>query len=65
MRYRVTKTHGLLYYAVNDNEALVHDTPDPTRLLDMSVFADGDTASKPDWPARWSIPMRNTANRVQ
>jgi hypothetical protein len=49
---RVTEIHGLLYYAVHESEALAHDAPDPTRPLDLSVYADGDPAPKPDWPAR-------------
>jgi len=49
---RVTEIHGLLYYAVHESEGLAHDTPDPTRPLDLSVYADGDPAPKPDWPAR-------------
>jgi hypothetical protein len=49
---RVTEIHGLLYYAVHESEGLAHDAPDPTRPLDLSVYADGDPAPKPDWPAR-------------
>jgi hypothetical protein len=52
MRHRVTEIHGLLYYTVHDNESLAHDAHDPTRSLDLSVYADGDTAPKPDWPTR-------------
>jgi len=48
MRHRVTETHGLLYYAANDNEVLAHDALDPTRPLDLSVYVDGDPAPKPD-----------------
>lgn len=49
---RVTEIHGLLYYAVHENEALAHDAPDPTQPLDLSVYVDGDLAPKPDWSAR-------------
>ena len=52
MRHRVAEIHGLLYYAVNENEALANDALDPTRPLDLSVYADGDPAPEPDWPAR-------------
>jgi hypothetical protein len=52
MRPRVDEIHGLLYYAVHSNEALAHDAPDPTRPLDLSIYADGDLAPTPDWPAR-------------
>lgn len=52
MGHRVTEIHGLLYYAVNGNEALAQEALDPTRSLDLSVYADGDPAPKPDWPAR-------------
>jgi hypothetical protein len=52
MRNRVTEIHGLLYYVVNENEALANDALDPTRPLDLSVYADGDPAPKPDWAAR-------------
>jgi hypothetical protein len=52
MRHRVTEIHGLLYYVVNEKEALAHDALDPTRSLDLSVYADGDPAPKPDWPVR-------------
>lgn len=52
MRHRVTEIHGLLYYVVNENEVLAYDGLDPTRPLDLSVYADGDRAPKPDWPAR-------------
>jgi hypothetical protein len=51
----VAEIHGLLYYAVHENDealALAHDAPDPTRPLDLSVYADGEPAPKPDWPAR-------------
>ena len=49
----VTEMHGLLYYAVHESDqALAHDAPDPTRPLDLSVYADGELAPKPDWPAR-------------
>lgn len=51
-RHRVTEIHGLLYFVANENEALAHDALDPTQALDLSVYADGDTAPKPDWPAR-------------
>jgi hypothetical protein len=46
----VNELHGLLYYAVQEDEALAVDAPDPTRPIDLSVYADGDRAS--DWPAR-------------
>lgn len=52
MKPRVTEIHGLLYYAVHESEGLAHDAPDPTRPLDLSVYADGNPAPKPDWPAR-------------
>ncbi|KAF8467914.1 thioredoxin-like protein [Russula ochroleuca] len=52
VQHRVTEIHGLLYYAVHESEALAHDAPDPTRPLDLSVYADGELAPKPDWPAR-------------
>ena len=52
MRPSVDELHGLLYYAVHQNEALAHDAPDPTRPLDLSVYADGDRAPTPDWPSR-------------
>jgi hypothetical protein len=55
MRPRVDEIHGLLYYAVHSNEALAHDAPDPTRPLDLSIYADGDLAPTPDWPARVSL----------
>jgi len=48
----VDEIHGLLYYAVNENEVLSHDALDPSQPLDLSVYADGDPAPKPDWPAR-------------
>lgn len=49
----VTEMHGLLYYAVHESDqALAHDAPDPTRPLDLSVYADGELAPKPDWLAR-------------
>lgn len=48
----MTEIHGLLYYAVNENGEVAHDSLDPTRPLDLSVYADGDPAPKPDWPAR-------------
>jgi hypothetical protein len=50
MRPRVDEIHGLLYYAVQENEALADDAPDPTRPIALSVYADGDPA--PIWPAR-------------
>jgi len=50
MRPRVDEIHGLLYYALQENEALADDVPDPTRPIDLSVYADGDPA--PNWPAR-------------
>jgi hypothetical protein len=50
VRPRVDEIHGLLYYAVQENEALADDLPDPTRPIDLSVYADGDPA--PNWPAR-------------
>jgi hypothetical protein len=46
----VNELHGLLYYAVQENEALADDAPDPTRPIDLSVYADGDRTS--DWSAR-------------
>jgi len=52
MRPSADELHGLLYYAVHQNEALAHDAPDPTRPLDLSVYADGDRAPTPDWPSR-------------
>ena len=48
----MTAINGLLYYVVNEKEALAHDALDPSRSLDLSVYADGDPAPKPDWPAR-------------
>jgi hypothetical protein len=50
VRPRVGEIHGLLYYAVQENDALADDVPDPTRPIDLSVYADGDPA--PNWPAR-------------
>jgi hypothetical protein len=55
MSHRVTEIHGLLHYVVNENEALAHDALDPSRSLDLSVYADGDPAPKPDWPARMKL----------
>jgi hypothetical protein len=52
MGHRVAEIHGLLYYVVNENEALAQDALDPSQSLDLSVYADGDPAPKPDWPAR-------------
>jgi hypothetical protein len=52
MRPSVDELHGLLYYAVHQNEALAHDAPDPTRPLALSVYADGDRSPTPDWPSR-------------
>ena len=52
MGHRVNEIHGLLYYTVNENEALAYDALDPSRSLDLSVYANGETAPKPDWPAR-------------
>ncbi|KAI9437613.1 thioredoxin-like protein [Lactarius indigo] len=52
MRPRVDEIHGLLYYAVHQEETLAHDAPDPTRPLSLSVYADGDPAPTPDWAAR-------------
>ena len=52
MRPSVDELHGLLYYAVHQNEALAHDAPDPTRPLDLSVYADGVRSPTPDWPSR-------------
>ena len=49
-RVDVDEIHGLLYYAVQENEALADDLPDPTRPIDLAVYADGDPA--PNWPAR-------------
>jgi hypothetical protein len=46
----VNELHGLLYYVVQENEALADDAPDPTRPIDLSVYADGNPA--PDWLAR-------------
>jgi hypothetical protein len=46
----VNELHGLLYYAVQENEALADDVPDPTRPIDLSVYADGNPAQ--DWPTR-------------
>jgi hypothetical protein len=61
MRHRVVEIHGLLYYAVNENnEGLAHDAPDPSRPLDLSVYADGDPAPKPDWPARVKLLNEET-----
>lgn len=56
MRHRVSEIHGLLYYVVNENEVLAYDAIDPTRPLDLSVYADGEPA--PDWPAR--VKLLNT-----
>lgn len=53
MRPRVDEIHGLLYYALQENEALADDVPDPTRPIDLSVYADGDPA--PNWPARVKV----------
>jgi hypothetical protein len=50
MRPSVDEIHGLLYYALQENEALADDAPDPTRPIGLSVYADGDPA--PNWPAR-------------
>ena len=50
VRPRVGEIHGLLYYAVQENDALADDVPDPTRPIDLFVYADGDPA--PNWPAR-------------
>jgi hypothetical protein len=50
--------HGLLYYAVQENDALADDAPDPTRPIDLSVYADGDPA--PDWPARVKLLDQTT-----
>ena len=58
MRHRVTEIQGLLYYVVNEDEVFAHDALDPTRPLDMSVYAGGDSAPKPDWPAR--VKLLNT-----
>jgi hypothetical protein len=55
MGHRVTEIHGLLYYVVNENEVLAHDSLDPSRPLDLSVYAYGDPAPKPDWPARVNL----------
>lgn len=52
MRPRVDEIHGLLYYAIHSDEALAHDAPDPTRPVDLSIYADGDLSPTPDWPAR-------------
>jgi hypothetical protein len=52
MRPPVDEIHGLLYYAVHQNEGLAHDAPDPTRQLDISVYADGVRSPTPDWPSR-------------
>ena len=52
MRPPTDEMHGLLYYAVHQNEGLAHDAPDPTRPLDLSVYVDGDHAPTPDWPSR-------------
>ncbi|KAH9987013.1 thioredoxin-like protein [Russula compacta] len=52
VRPRVDEIHGLLYYAVHENEALADDAPDPTRTIALSIYADGDPAPTPDWPAR-------------
>lgn len=60
MRHSVVEIHGLLYYAVNENEGLAHDTPDPSRPLDLSVYADGDPAPKPGWPARVKLLNEKT-----
>jgi len=60
MGHRVNEIHGLLYYTVNENEALAHDALDPSRPLDLSVYADGETAPKPDWPARVKLLSAET-----
>ncbi|KAI9457412.1 thioredoxin-like protein [Russula earlei] len=52
VRPPVDEIHGLLYYALHDSETLAHGAPDPTRPLALSVYADGDLAPTPDWPAR-------------
>jgi hypothetical protein len=52
VRHRASEIHGLLYYVVNENEVLAHDALDPTRPLDLSIYAVGDPAPKPDWPTR-------------
>jgi hypothetical protein len=55
MRPRPGEIHGLLYYAIHSNQGLAHDTPDPMQPLDLSVYADRDAASSPDWSARMKL----------
>jgi hypothetical protein len=51
--------HGLLYYAVQENEALADDAPDPTRPIDLSVYAAvGDPAL--DWAMRVKLLDQTT-----
>lgn len=52
MRPPVDEIHGLLYYAVHQNEGLANDAPDPTRPLALSVYVDGDHSPKSDWASR-------------
>ena len=52
MRPHVDEIHGLLYYAVHQNEGLANNAPDPTRPLHLSVYADGDNSPTPDWSSR-------------